>query len=81
MTRVILADRSSHSFAALAGWTYAPTGAERALWDLNAGRAKYRPWTDKARDPLRPPHQVSMMSESQREDRERLKRFFHIEDD
>ena len=81
MTRVILTDRGSYSFAALSGWTYAPSGTEQALWDINAGRAKYRPWTDRVHDPLRPPHQVSMLSESQRADREKLKRFFHIEDD
>ena len=80
LTREILRDRESHSFAALAGWAYIPSGAERAAWDLMS-RGKYRPWTDRAQDIIRPPHQITLLSKRQREDREKLKRIFHIEDD
>ncbi len=48
LTREILRDHTSNSFAALAGWSYTPTGAEIALWDQMEleGRLKrkgYRP--------------------------------------
>lgn len=60
LTREILRDHTSNSFAALAGWSYTPTGAEIALWDQMEleGRLKrkgYRPWTDHRTNWLDPP--------------------------
>ena len=56
--REILNDRSSHSFAALAGWAYAPSREEMVQWDVMAADGKlkdktYRPWTDKRNDLFR----------------------------
>lgn len=62
--REILNDRSSHSFAALAGWTYAPSREEMVQWDVMAADGKlkdktYRPWTDKRNNLFREgPRQV-----------------------
>lgn len=56
----ILKNRQSHSYAALAGWHYIPTGAEIAMWDgLEAdGRLahpRWRPWASRTQDILRDP--------------------------
>ena len=79
LTREILKDRTSHSWAALNGMTYAPGDAEQAAW-LQVPPRK-RPWSDHVNDPLRPPARTHGLTRRQREDRERLKRYFHIEDD
>jgi hypothetical protein len=53
----ILRDKSSHSYAALAGWSYVPSPTERAIWTLmpkREGKEDYLPWTDPKQDILRP---------------------------
>lgn len=80
LTREILRDRTSNSFAALAGWSYIPTGAEIALWDQMEleGRLKrkgYRPWADSRSDFLESPN-----PETGEQRRERLKRRDRLKD-
>ncbi|WP_137655336.1 hypothetical protein [Bifidobacterium moukalabense] len=80
LTKEILKDHTSHSYMALTGAVYAPDGAEQAIW-LLAGQHEKRPWFDTTHDPLRQPAHVHNLTARQREDRERLKQYFHIEDD
>ena len=54
---------------ALQNAVYAPDGAEQAVWTLSGQRK--RPWFDHEHD----------LPRRQREDRERLKARFHINDD
>ncbi|AKV55077.1 hypothetical protein BACT_0488 [Bifidobacterium actinocoloniiforme DSM 22766] len=80
LSREILRDHTSSSYAALSGWSYIPTGAEIALWDQMEleGRLKrkgYRPWTDQRADPFRLDHM-----EGTRQRRERLERRKHLQD-
>lgn len=42
MLREILKDHSSHSYAALAGWSYVPDQTELLIHALNQGQAKHR---------------------------------------
>ncbi|NEG90608.1 hypothetical protein [Bifidobacterium aerophilum] len=42
MLREILMDRSSHSFAALAGWAYIPDPADKYIHAVNQGASKLR---------------------------------------
>lgn len=53
MLREILKDRSSHSFAALAGWSYIPDPADKYIHAANQGasRLRRRPTWEKP-DPL-----------------------------
>lgn len=85
-TRVILQDHSTHSWAALTGAWYAPTGAERAMWDqaqaegrLNRQDPSYRPWLDQGADPLAgaPPAPVTR---ERREAHNRIRDLFGIHD-
>lgn len=84
LTREILRDRTSNSFAALAGWYYIPTGAEIALWDQMEleGRLKrkgYRPWADSRSDFLGLPNPETGEQRRERlERRDRLKDRYHI---
>lgn len=86
LTREILKDHTSNSFASLAGWAYVPTGAEIALWDMMEleGRLKrkgYRPWADPRNDFLREPNlETSSQRRERLERRSRLKKRFHIDD-
>ena len=80
LTKEILKDHTSHSYMALLNAVYVPSGAEQAAW-LFAGQHEKRPWFDTKYDLLRQPAHVHNLTAKQREDRERLKRFFHIEDD
>lgn len=79
LTREILKDHTSHSWMALQNAVYAPDGAEQAVWTLSGQRK--RPWFDHEHDPLRPPTPTHNLTRRQREDRERLKACFHINDD
>ncbi|MGJ0615871.1 hypothetical protein ACR73I_04195 [Bifidobacterium pseudocatenulatum] len=79
LTREILKDHTSHSWMALQNAVYAPDGAEQAVWTLSGQRK--RPWFDHEHDPLRPPTPTHSLTRRQREDRERLKAYFHINDD
>mgnify|MGYP000293846890 CR=1 FL=1 len=79
LTREILKDHTSHSWMALQNAVYAPDGAEQAVWTLSGQRK--RPWFDHEHDPLRPPTPTHNLTRRQREDRERLKAYFHINDD
>lgn len=45
MCREILKDRSSHSFAALAGWNFIPDPADKYIHAANQGAAKHRKLT------------------------------------
>ncbi len=65
---------------ALQNAVYVPDGAEQAMW-LTAPEQKKRPWFDHGHDPLRPPTPTHNLTRRQREDRERLKACFHINDD
>lgn len=76
----ILKNRSSHSYAALAGWHYIPTGAEHAMWDMLAaeGRLKHpqwRPWTSRATDILT---DQQAQEEKHQQDRKLLKKVYGI---
>lgn len=64
---------------ALQNATYAPGDAEQAVWMMSGQRR--RPWFDHRADPLRQPARTHNLTRSQREDRERLKAYFHINDD
>lgn len=85
LTREILRDHTSNSFAALAGWSYTPTGAEIALWDQMEleGRLKrkgYRPWTDHRTNWFDPPKQETAKARQARlERRRRLQDTYHID--
>jgi hypothetical protein len=85
LTREILRDHTSNSFAALAGWSYTPTGAEIALWDQMEleGRLKrkgYRPWADRRTDPFRrPATETHADYEARMARRKRLNDHYHIE--
>lgn len=65
---------------ALQNAVYVPDGAEQAAW-LIAPEQKKRPWFDHGHDPLRQPTPAHSLTRRQREDRERLKACFHINDD
>ena len=65
---------------ALQNAVYVPDGAEQAMW-LTAPERKKRPWFDRGHDPLRQPTPTHSLTRRQREDRERLKAYFHINDD
>lgn len=86
LTREILKDHTSHSYAALAGFAYIPTGEETAMWDRYEleGRLKrkgWRPWTDRRADPFRSARMESTGEHEQRmERRSRLRQRFHITD-
>ncbi|PJM72332.1 hypothetical protein CS006_10365 [Bifidobacterium primatium] len=80
LTRELLRDHTSASYAALAGWAYTPTGAETAMWDrleLEGLLKKrgYRPWKDRRNDTLRA-HRL----EDPRKRRERLARRQRLKD-
>ena len=82
LTRELLRDHTSHSFAALAGWAYAPTGAEIALWDRyelegRLRRPGWRPWLERRNDPLRPAEPETARRERLAR-RRRLNAFYHI---
>ena len=85
LTREILRDHTSNSFAALAGWSYTPTGAEIALWDQMEleGRLKrkgYRPWADRRTDMFRrPATETHADYEARMARRKRLNDHYHIE--
>ena len=85
LTREILRDHTSNSFAVLAGWSYTPTGAEIALWDQMEleGRLKrkgYRPWADRRTDPFRrPATETHADYEARMARRKRLNDHYHIE--
>ena len=64
---------------ALQNAVYAPDGAEQAVWMLSGQRK--RPWFDHEHDPLHPPTPTHSLTRRQREDRERLKAYFHSNDD
>ena len=83
LTREILRDHTSNSYAALAGWSYTPTGAEIALWDglemeKRVRRRGWRPWKD-VPDPLRakPMEDPRRRAERLRR-RQRLRERYHI---
>ncbi|MDK6350059.1 hypothetical protein [Bifidobacterium scardovii] len=84
LTRQILRDHTSDSYAALAGWSYTPTGEELAMWDRLEleGRLKrrgWRPWTDKRADQFGATRQQSPAERAQRmRRRHRLNQRFHI---
>lgn len=59
---------------------YAPSAAEQAMW-LTAPERQKRPWFDHGHDLLRQPTPTHSLTRSQRDDRERLKAYFHINDD
>lgn len=86
LTRQILRNHTSHCFAALAGWTYTPTGAEIAMWDMfelegRLQREGWRPWTDRHADPFAPTRLETSQARKERlERRELLKQRFHITD-
>lgn len=85
LTVEILKDRSSHLFAAAAGWEYAPAPAEQALWDyLDAGKRLrkrgWRPWADPRSRLFNKTHGRHELSEKQQLEREKLKKAFHIQD-
>ena len=65
---------------ALQNAVYVPDGAEQAMW-LTAPERKKRPWFDHEHDPLRQPTPTHSLTRRQREDRARLKAYFHINDD
>lgn len=85
LTREILKHHTSHSWAALAGWSYIPTGMETAIWDQYEleGRLKrhgWRPWAA-SRDPFAPTRvEPDDARRARLERRERLKRRYHIDD-
>ena len=85
LTREILRDHTSNSFAALAGWSYTPTGAEIALWDQMEleGRLKrkgYRPWADRRTDMFRRANTETHADyEARMARRKRLNDHYHIE--
>lgn len=64
---------------ALQNAVYVPDGAEQAVWTLSGQRK--RPWFDHEHDPLRPPTPTHNLTRRQRAARERLKAYFHINDD
>lgn len=85
LTREILKNHYSHSYASLAGWSYIPAPEEVAMWDQAEAdkrlkRRGWRPWLDPRSSqfgsgkPQRPRSEVL-------KDRERLKARFHIQDD
>ncbi|KFI92433.1 hypothetical protein BISA_0833 [Bifidobacterium saguini DSM 23967] len=86
LTREILKDHRSHSYAALAGWSYIPSDGEIALWDRMEleGRLKrrgWRPWADRHNDPFAPVHVETRETRERRlERRSRLKQRYHITD-
>lgn len=65
---------------ALQNAVYAPSAAEQAIW-MTAPERQKRPWFDHAHDPLRTPTPTHNLTRRQRDDRERLKKIFHITDD
>lgn len=85
-TREILRNHTSSSYAALAGWSYIPTGAEIALWDQMEleGRLKhkgYRPWTDARNNLFALSRQETSQQHAERlARRKRLQDTFHISD-
>lgn len=84
MTREILKDHTSHSWAAFNGWTYTPTAAEQALWDRlelegRLKRKNWRPWTDPRNDPFGTRRTETRAEHAARlERRHRLNQRFHI---
>jgi len=80
LTREILKDHTSHSWMALQNAVYTPSAAEQAIW-MTAPERQKRPWFDHAHDPLRTPTPTHNLTRRQRDDRERLKKIFHITDD
>ncbi|MEE8739047.1 MAG: hypothetical protein SOI66_09110 [Bifidobacterium sp.] len=84
LTREILRDHTSASYAALADWSYTPTGAEISLWDQFEleGRLKrrgWRPWTDRRTDQFRRTKQETDSEHQARMQRRRhLNEVFHI---
>lgn len=86
LTRELLRDRTSNSYAALVGYAYIPTGAETALWDQYEleGRLKqkgFRPWLSKHNDPFSEPKTESRETHERRvEQRRRINELFHIDD-
>lgn len=57
LVRELLREHDSHSYAALAGWSYVPSEVERAVWTLipkKDGYERYEPWTDPKNDIMRP---------------------------
>lgn len=77
MTREILRDPGTHSYAALAGWTHMPGQAEQVAWALgDHKRGEMPPW--QSQDPLA--SRRAQPRSRQLEDRERLKRLWHIND-
>ncbi|WP_133124814.1 hypothetical protein [Bifidobacterium margollesii] len=83
LTREILRDHTSSSFAALAGWSYTPTGSEIAMWDRmdmekRLRRHGWRPWKNQP-DPLRAKPMEDPRVRAERLRRRRLLRErFHI---
>jgi hypothetical protein len=84
LTRELLRDHTSSSYAALANWSYTPTGAEISLWDWFEleGRLKrrgWRPWTDPRTDQFRQARQETDQERKARmERRHHLNEVFHI---
>lgn len=83
LTHEILRDHTSHSYAALAGWSWIPTGTEIAMWDRMEleGRVKHKGWRPWAAipDPLAAAKQETGEERAARlERRDRLNRRFHI---
>lgn len=81
LTREILKDHSSHSWHALCGDVYDPTDVETIAWALLGKRHERPPWQDTRHDPLHAVAGPHRLTRRQREDRERLKAYFHIQDD
>lgn len=84
LTREILRDHTSSSYAALAHYSYIPSGAEISLWDQFEleGRLKrrgWRPWTDSRTNQF---GETKQETDSERQARltrrHRLNQVFHI---
>lgn len=86
MTREILRDHTSHSWAALNKWAYIPTAVELAMWDKfelenSLKRKHWRPWTDPRNNSFKPqPVETSSEHAQRMARRDKLKQRFHITD-
>ena len=85
LTKEILKDHLSHSYATLAKFAYVPTAAEMALWDELAMKKQlrkrnYRPWMDKQNNLFKPTHNPHYLTAKDREARAKLKEIYHIKD-
>lgn len=77
MTREILRDPRTHSYAAIAGWNTIPRDADILTWAVSAAQSHGRPpWT--GIDPLRREHPHPRAR--QLADRDRLRDMWNIHD-